>query len=145
MARIMDKVLSFIGFEEESAEEEQEKGERYQEEEEKFQSPRRKGQVLSLHAQRQVRVVVTEPKSFDEVQIIADHLKNRHPVVVNLEKVDATLARRIIDFMLGITYGLNGSIEKVSNGIFLTTPNNVSILSESKEQSIDKDLFSWMK
>jgi len=144
----MDKVLSFMGFEEEQAEEDQEKSERYQEEdEEKFFSSRRsKGQVLSLHhAQRQVRVVVTEPKNFEDVQIVSDHLKNRHPVVINLEQADAELARRVIDFISGVTYGLNGSMQKVGNGIFLAVPDNVSIASELRDQARESDFFSWIK
>jgi len=146
MAKIMDKVLSFIGFDEEPSEEDQEKGEQYhEEEEERFLPSRRKGQVLSLHAQRQVRVVVTEPKNFEDVQVVADHLKNRHPVVVNLEQADAELARRVIDFISGVTYGLNGSMQKVGNGIFLAVPNNVTISSESRDQVKDGVFFPWIK
>lgn len=145
--RFVDKVLGFMGFEEEPAQvDEQEREERYREEEEAFpHQARRKGQVLSLHAQRQVRVVVAEPKAFEDVQGIADHLKNRRPVIVNLEQTDAELARRVVDFISGTTYGLNGNMQKVGNGIFLFVPSNVDIASELKTHARDGELFSWMR
>ncbi|MEW6425992.1 MAG: cell division protein SepF [Bacillota bacterium] len=142
--RFVDKVLGFIGFEEEPLEEDEREKEDREEDETAAQS-RRKGQVLSLHAQRQVRVVVAEPKVFEDVQGIADHLKNRRPVIVNLEQADAELARRVVDFISGATYGLNGNMQKVGNGIFLFVPSNVDITSELKNQARDRELFSWMR
>jgi len=142
--RFVDKVLGFIGFEEEPLEEDEREKEDREEDETAAQS-RRKGQVLSLHAQRQVRVVVAEPKVFEDVQGIADHLKNRRPVIVNLEQADAELARRVVDFISGATYGLNGNMQKVGNGIFLFVPSNVDIASELKNQARDRELFSWMR
>ncbi|OAT81781.1 cell division protein SepF [Desulfotomaculum copahuensis] len=135
MARkLMDKVLGFMGFEEEPLEEEEkDREERYQDVEEDIPPARRRGQVLSLHAQRQVRVVVAEPDVFDEVQAIAEHLKNRRPVIINLEKAEPELARRVVDFVSGATFALNGNTQKVGNGIFLFVPSNVDIASEVKE------------
>jgi len=134
--RLMDRVLGFMGFEEEPMEEEEKtREERYQEEEETTAPSRRKGQVLSIHTQRQVRVVVVEPRVFDEVQSIADHLKSRRPVIINLEKAEPELARRVVDFISGATYALNGSTQKVGNGIFLFVPSNMDIASEIKEHT----------
>lgn len=144
--RFVDKVLGFIGFEEEPLEEEdQEKDERSREEDEVVPLSRRKGQVVSLHAQRQVRVVVAEPRTFEDVQGIADHLKNRRPVIVNLEQADAELARRVVDFVSGTMYGLNGNMQKVGSSIFLFVPSNIDITSELKNQARDRELFSWMR
>ncbi|MCL6635639.1 MAG: cell division protein SepF, partial [Peptococcaceae bacterium] len=92
-----------------------------------------------------MRVVVLEPRSFDEAQGIADNLKNRRPVIVNLEHAETDLAKRVLDFMIGATYALNGAMQKVGSGIFLCVPNNVDIASELKEQVRDKGLFSWMR
>ncbi len=140
--RFVDKVLGFIGFEEEPLEDdEQEKDERYRDEDEIVSHSRRKGQVLSIHSQRQVRVVVAEPRVFEDVQGIADHLKNRRPVIVNLEQADSELARRVVDFISGTTYGLNGSMQKVGNGIFLFVPSNVGIASELKNQAGTPNFF----
>ncbi|MCL1851468.1 MAG: cell division protein SepF [Peptococcaceae bacterium] len=83
--------------------------------------------VVSIHTQKQVRVVVVEPKSFDESQNIAEHLKSHRTVVLNLEKTDSVLAQRIIDFVSGTAYALNGNMQKVGKAIFLFVPNNVDI------------------
>lgn len=144
--KIMEKVLGFIGFEEETGElEEKELEERQQETGEEFTKPKRKGQVLSLHAQQAVKVVVAKPQAFEEAQGLANHLKNRRPVIINLEKADTELGRRIVDFISGTTYALNGNMQKVGNSIFLFVPSNVEINSEYKEQIKNGELFSWIK
>lgn len=134
--KLMDKVLGFIGFEEEPEEEPVET---------LAEGPlvKKKNTVVSLHAQRQVKVVVAEPRTFEEVQEIVDNLKNRRPVIVNLERVDGDLARRIVDFVSGATYGLNGSMQKVGGGIFLFVPSNIDIAGET--QDVERGLFSWIR
>jgi len=151
--KLVDKVLSFMGFEEEAVEEDT----KFNREEEPEEQPwRRKrdrfrekeketGSVVSLPVQRQVRVVVVEPKVFDEVKDIAENLKNRRPVIVNLEQATQELARRVVDFVMGASYALNGSQQKVGSGIFLFVPSNMDISSELKEQGREKGMFSWMR
>ena len=134
--KLVDKVLGFMGFEEEPQEEEKD---RFWEEEEVVPQVKRRGQVVSLHAQRQVKVIVAEPRVFDDVQGIAEHLKNRRPVIVNLEQVDGELARRVVDLVSGATYALNGSMQKVGSGIFLFVPSNVDIAGDVKDK--DRGLF----
>jgi len=143
--KLVDKVLGFMGFEEDTGEEEERHDRDEVREEQPWQKKKEKPTVLSLHAQRQVRVVVVEPRSFDEVQGIADNLKNRCPVIVNLEQADSELAKRVVDFVSGATYALSGSLQKVGNGIFLFVPNNVDISSELKEHNKEKGLFPWMR
>jgi len=140
--KLVDKVLGFMGFEEVPVEDEEE----YQEERaENTGRQKKKGTDLSLHAQRQLKVVVAEPKEFDEVQAIADHLKTRRPVIVNLERADAELAKRVVDFVSGATYALNGSMQKVGNGIFLFVPDNIGISGELRGGIKEKNIFSWMQ
>jgi len=145
--KLVDRVLNFMGFEEEPLEEDKEQESYLAGEDTAIQQkPRKnKGQVVSLHAQRQVRVVVLEPSSFDDVQAIADNLKNRRPVIVNLEQAEPDLAKRVVDFASGATYALNGSMQKVGKGIFLFVPSNIDIDSEMEERFKDKGIFSWMK
>ena len=147
--KLVDKVLCFMGFEEEAAEEEVKLNQEEEQEEQpwrrKRDKAREKGAVVSLPTQRQVRVVVVEPKAFDEVKDIADNIKNRRPVIVNLEQATPELARRGIDFVIGATYALNGSQQKVGNGIFLFVPSNMDITSELKDQNREKGMFSWMR
>lgn len=134
--KFMDKVLGFIGFEEEP---DVEPVETLTE-----NTPvKKKNTLVSLPTQRQVKVVVAEPRSFEEVQEIVDNLKNRRPVIVNLERVDGELARRIVDFVSGATYGLSGSMQKVGGGIFLFAPSNVDIAGDA--QDVERGLFSWIR
>ena len=144
--KLVDKMLNFMGFEEEVAEEE-EKDIQVEPREEKSwlkkkDKEKEKGAVISMHAQRQVRVVVIEPRSFEEAKGVTDNLKNRRPIIVNLEQAEAELAQRVVDFVSGATYALNGSMQKVGNGIFLFVPNNMDISSDSKEQVKGKDMFA---
>ena len=145
--KLMDKVLGIMGFEEENLEMDEERSQetRFRDEEEAVPASKRKGQVLNLHAQRQLKVVVAEPRTFEDVQGLADNLKNRRPVVVNLEKADAELAKRVVDFISGAIYALNGSLQKVGSGIFLIVPSNMDISSEIGDELKDRGLFSWMK
>ncbi|HHW44799.1 DUF552 domain-containing protein [Desulfofundulus thermobenzoicus] len=131
-----------MGFEEEPAEEMETGRPERVPEEEMVPPSRRRGQVVSLHTQRQVRVIVAEPKTFDEVQSIAEHLKNRRPVIVNLERADGGLARRVLDFVLGATYALDGNIKKVGNGIFLSVPSNMEISGDIREQVWERGILS---
>ncbi|MFZ5631580.1 MAG: cell division protein SepF [Bacillota bacterium] len=141
----MDRVLGMIGFEDEMVEEEEKIREtRFRDEEEAVPAVRRKGQVLNLHAQKQLKVVVAEPKIFEDVQGLADNLKNRRPVIVNLEKAEPELAKRVVDFISGATYALNGSLQKVGSGIFLFVPSNMDISSELGDLK-ERGLFSLMR
>jgi cell division inhibitor SepF len=94
-------------------------------------------------AQKQIKVMVVEPFTFDDAQHVADHLKNRKPVVVNFENTDKDVAKRMIDFISGTTYALGGSIQKVGNHIFLCAPNNVDISYSSQEDGMDKAFMPW--
>lgn len=142
MAKIIDKVIGIMGFADEEAEEELlEENEREKNTQEEVRTSRKNAQVVSIHTQKQMRVVVMEPNNFEEAQNIADQLKNRRPVIVNLENAEKVLAKRIVDFISGTTYALNGNMQKVGNGIFLFVPNNVDISGEMRDDLKDKGLF----
>jgi len=78
------------------------------------------------------KMIVIEPKSFDECPKLVDSLKARKPVIINLEKVESDTARKIFDFLSGATYALNGNMQKVSNNIFLFAPDNVDIMAQQE-------------
>ena len=144
--KLMDRVLGIIGFEEDNLDDDEKtRDNRLREEDDSFSASKRKGQVLNLHAQRQMKVVVSEPRAFEDVQGLAENLKNRRPVIINLEKADTELAKRVIDFISGATYALNGTLQKVGSGIFLVVPSNMDISSELGDQLKERGLFSWMK
>lgn len=145
MAKLIDKVIGIMGFSDEEPEEDIfEENEREKNSQEEVRSSRKNTQVVSIHSQKQMRVVVMEPSSFEEAQNIADQLKSRRPVIVNLENAEKMLAKRIVDFISGTTYALNGNMQKVGNGIFLFVPTNVDISGEMRDELKDKGLF-WQK
>lgn len=92
------------------------------------------------------KMVLFEPRAYSESQQIADYLKKRNAVVVNLKRVTPDQAKRIVDFLSGTLYAINGGLQKLGTGIFLCTPNNVdvegSITEETKEKTVKKDVKS---
>ena len=73
------------------------------------------------------QMILLEPRSFSEAQTIADHLKRRNSVVVNLKRVTSAQAKRIIDFLSGCIYAIGGNMQKIGVGIYLCTPKNVNV------------------
>lgn len=86
-----------------------------------------------------LKLIVIEPKSFDECSKLVDNLKSRKPVIINLEKIDTDVARKIFDFLSGATYALNGNVQKIANNIFVFAPENVGISSSMDHKGIDFD------
>jgi len=87
----------------------------------------RSGHVVSLHTQKNIRVMLIEPRTYDDAQEIADNIKSHRPVVVNLQRVDKEQAVRIVDFLSGTVYALGGNIQKLGPNIFMCTPANVDV------------------
>lgn len=117
--------MDFLGLQEEVIEQEQNG-----EQDMNLDTPssrKSKGNIVSIHSQQQSKVVLNEPRSYDETQEVADHLKSRRSVIVNLQRVPSDQAIRIVDFLSGTVYALNGSISKIGPSIFLCTPDNVEI------------------
>jgi cell division inhibitor SepF len=83
-----------------------------------------KGTTVNTHP---FKMVVLEPKGFEEAPKLVDNLKSRKPVIVNLERLESDTARKIFDFLSGATYALNGNVQKVANNIFVFAPENVDI------------------
>ncbi|GAB1156578.1 MULTISPECIES: cell division protein SepF [Paenibacillus] len=134
---VMNKFMNFLGLqeEEEIVERErlaaQEEAESEQQEAETSSLDKRRNQrgnnVVSIHSQKNVKVVLYEPRSYDEAQEIADHLRSHRTVVVNLQRVRQDQALRVIDFLSGTVYALGGGISKIGGNIFLCTPDTVEI------------------
>lgn len=129
---VVNRFMNFLGLQEE---EEIVERERFESQEEQdlevpnFESRKnnRSNNVVSIHSQKNVKVILYEPRSYDEAQEIADHLRSHRTVVVNLQRVRNDQAMRIIDFLSGTIYALNGSISKIGGNIFLCTPDTVEI------------------
>lgn len=152
MAKLINKMLNFVGWEADEEEEDllEEESEATMDEPSQPQfiqtsSRRHQNKVVNIHSASSFKVVVTQPETFDDAQSACDHLKNKKPVIVNLEELDKDLAQRIIDFLSGAVYGLDGNIQKVSNGIFVVAPNNVDIMGDFKDELRNKAAFPWVK
>lgn len=95
---------------------------------------------------QQVRMVITQPTSFEQSEEICNYLKEKKSIIVNLEYVNKDVARRIVDFISGGVHALDGHIQKVSNAIFLVAPVNYEIASDLAREEIKSKLsVSWLK
>lgn len=86
------------------------------------------------------KMILLEPRAFSESQQIADHLKKRNTVVVNLKRVTSDQAKRIIDFLSGTIYAIGGDLQKIGGGIFLCTPNNINVQGKITDETDGKDI-----
>lgn len=141
---MMNRFMNMLGLqdEEEIVEREQVVHQDEQEVETSSAEPRKQsrgGNIVSIHSQKNVRVILNEPRSYDEAQEIADHLRSRRAVIVNLQRVRTDLAVRIVDFLSGTVYALNGNISKLGPNIFLCTPDTVEIQGTITEMLADDD------
>ncbi|HEX5468144.1 MAG TPA: cell division protein SepF [Gaiellaceae bacterium] len=97
---------------------------------------------LEAVASASVRVHLVVPRSFNDAQSIADKFKESVPVIVNLQGTDADLSKRLIDFSSGLTYALNGSMQRVADKVFLLTPRNVEVSAEERARLIDHGFYN---
>ena len=84
------------------------------------------------------KMILLEPRAFSESQQIADHLKRRNTVVVNLKRVTAEQAKRIVDFLSGTLYAIGGDLQKLGSGIFLCTPKNINVQGKMTDEEEKK-------
>ncbi len=149
----MNKMLNVLGIEQsdEYDEEEDYEVEDTPEEDRETNSGLfgKKNKVAMMPGMQNVRVVISQPNSYEQASEICEHLKGKKSIIVNLEYVNKDVARRIIDFMSGAVYALDGNIQKISNSIFLIAPYNYEITNEViKEQVKEKassNSVSWIK
>ena len=87
----------------------------------------RRNKVVNIHATTQLKVVLVKPERFENASEIADHLKDKRPVVLNLESTNKDVARRLVDFLSGVAYAGEGKIKKVAANTYLITPYHVDI------------------
>ncbi len=89
-----------------------------------------------------VRVHLVHPKSFNDAQQVADRFKDSVPVILNLQGVDTDLSKRLIDFASGLTYALDGGMQRIADKVFLLTPRNVEVSAEERARLIEKGFFN---
>lgn len=154
---LMNKVWDLFGMDSAQPEEEEENvygyDEELEDEEPEVEDKKifgRKNKVVQMQqVQSQpnaIKMVISQPTSFEQSDEICSFLKERKSVIVNLEYVNKEVARRIVDFISGGVYALDGYIQKVSNSIFLVAPSNYEITNEmAREEMKNKLSVSWLK
>ena len=148
---IMNKVWNIFGMD---AQDDRNEDEEYENNEEEYNQEeiedrriwgRRNNKIVSLPQAQQVKMVISQPTSFEQSEGICDLLKEKKSIIVNLEYVNKDVARRIIDVISGAVHALDGHIQKVSNSIFLIAPVNYEITNEMAREEIKNKLsVSWL-
>lgn len=149
---IMEKVWGLFGMdpaedkEEEIEDYEVEEEENEEEAEERRLFGRRNNKVVNMPQVQQVKMVISQPTTFDQAASICDLLKEKKSVIVNLEYVNKDVARRIIDVVSGAVHALDGHMQKISNSIVLIAPFNYDIENEMARDEIKNKLsVSWLR
>jgi cell division inhibitor SepF len=153
MSKFGKKFLSFIGFEDMEGEEEmyfeddenlqedmidfnEETYEQQEDEKQRF-GKKNSGKIVGLPDAGKVRVLIYKPLSYEDTQSIIDNLKERKSIVVNLDELEVGVAQRILDFISGAVYALNGNIRKAARNIFVVAPFNVDLTTNASEAGDD--------
>ena len=101
----------------------------------------RRNKVVNIHTTTQLQVVLVKPDRFENAAEIADHLREKRTVVLNLESTNRDVARRLLDFLSGVAYANEGKIKKVANSTFIITPYNVDILGDLIDELENNGLY----
>ena len=154
---IMNKLWETLGMGAEREEDEDYENEmdydydEYEEDEENegkgiFGNLGRKNKVVAMPQAQAIKMVISQPTTFEQSDEICSFIKEKKSVIVNLEYVNKDVARRIVDFISGGVYALDGYIQKISNSIFLVAPSNYEITNEmAREEMKNKLSVSWLK
>jgi cell division inhibitor SepF len=149
---IMNKVWDILGMEQAEPEEELEENiynNNYQNDDDDDDNDKKlfgKKKVVAMPQAQSIKMVISQPTSFEQSEEICNFLKEKKSVIVNLEYVNKDVARRIVDFISGGVFALDGHIQKVSNSIFLIAPVNYEISNEMAREEIKSKLsVSWLK
>lgn len=102
---------------------------------------RRGSKVVNMSAASQLQVVVFKPERFESVSEIADHLRDKHAVLLNLENTEKNVARRVVDFLSGCIYAVDGKIKKVATCTYLLVPSHIEILGDLVEELENSGMY----
>lgn len=153
MAGAMNKLLDFFGWESQNTTEEDSYDDNLPEEtipvSENASRTLRKGQpqnkVVAMGAPADRKVIIRSPQNILEMKELVDHLRARSTVIMNVEKTDSMLAQRMVDFLSGAVYCIDGDMEKLSSGVIIAVPNGVDITADLRDDVRNKGTFSWVK
>lgn len=107
---------------------------------------KKQNKIVNIHTASSSKVVISKPNNYDEGQIIIDNLKSRKIVIVNLNGIgDTKEGQRVLDFLIGAVYALEGGLQSVEKGVFILTPSNIDVSNELKSELTNKGIFSSFK
>ncbi|MBQ4427991.1 MAG: cell division protein SepF [Oscillospiraceae bacterium] len=106
-----------------------------------FNQEKRDNKVVNIHATTQLQVVLVAPERFETAAEIADHLREKRTVVLNLEKTSKEISRRLLDFLSGVAYAQDGKIKKVAVNTYLITPYNVDLMGDLLDELENNGLY----
>jgi cell division inhibitor SepF len=151
MAKMLNKVMGILGLDDGNIEDydDESKEKTYEEDyEEEIDEPivnRKNNKVVNIHTNSTMRVVISRPKDYDEATSICDELKNRKLIVVNVSDLEPKTAQRLLDFMGGASYVLNGELQEVEKNVYILSPSNVEVTNDLKSEISGKGMFAWTK
>lgn len=152
MAKVINKVMGYFGFDENPQDEEENEEAldnlEYEEDEENKERKafsKKASKVVDIHTAMTIKVVIVKPKDYEDCRSIADHLKSRKIVVLNLSDMETNTDQRLLDFVSGACYALQATVEEVSGGTYILSPSNVEVTSDLKSELLNKGIFNWGK
>ena len=138
---MLEKIKDFFGFDQDEldnttdtlqdydsdvdAQPQEKKSRRYDD-----RSDKKNDKIVNINATTQLEVVLVKPEAYADGSIVADHLINRRTVVLNLESTNKEVSRRLLDFLSGVAYAIDGQIKRVANSTFIITPYNVGVVGD---------------
>ncbi|ERI91295.1 hypothetical protein HMPREF1982_03254 [Clostridiales bacterium oral taxon 876 str. F0540] len=150
--KMMNKVMGFLGLEEdvdfdENEEREEVAADVEENEVESIFTTNRKqsNKVVNIHTAASAKVVIIKPNDYDEAANICDNLKNRKIVVVNTTSLESKVAQRLLDFIGGACYALSGELQQVEKGVYILSPSNVEVSNDLKNELTSKGILNWTK
>lgn len=147
-AKVFNKVMGFLGLEEESVD--MDEIEYLEDEETEVEQPpyltsKKNNKVVNIHTAVSAKVMIIKPRDYEEATYICDNLKNRKIIVVNSCELEPKVAQRLLDFMGGASYALGGDLQEIEKGVYMLSPSNVEVTNELKSELSSKGLFTWAK
>lgn len=153
MAGAINKLLDFFGWESRMEEEDDFYDDNLPDEVEPVaevssravRKPQTQGKVVPLSAPTDRKVIIRSPQNILEMKELVDHLRSRSTVIMNVEKTEPQLAQRMVDFLSGAVYCIDGDMEKLSSGVIIAVPNGIDITADLRDDIRSKGSFSWVK
>ena len=146
----LGRMMGFEDEEDDDLYDEEETENTYEDEREEIEIEpfvnKKQNKIVNIHTASSSKVVISKPNNYDEGQIIVDNLKSRKIVIVNLNNIgDTKEGQRVLDFLIGAVYALEGGLQSVEKGVFILTPSNIEVSNELRSELTNKGIISSFK